>query len=99
MTRKDNTDRPLRPPLHPLIVFAIAIVLPGIGQVINNTPTRGFAMVSFMLLLGWVTFYTTTPEHSFLGRYAGGLFIYSISVVDAYRWARYRWEYFKSTPK
>ncbi len=81
--------------MHPYLVLVLAIVLPGIGQVINNTPLRGLAMVSFMILLGWVTYYTTTPDHSFIGRYAGGLFIYAVSIMDAYRWARYRWEFFK----
>lgn len=99
MTQTDKPDRRLRPPLHPVVVFLTAIVLPGMGQVINNTPARGLAMVSFMVLLGWVTYYTTTPEQSFLGRYAGGIFVYSISVVDAYRWARYRWEFFRKTQK
>jgi len=47
-------------------------------------------MVLFMLILGWVTLYTTTPEHSFVGQYAGGFFVYAISLMDAYRFARVR---------
>lgn len=47
-----------------------------------------------MLLLGWVTFHLTTPEHTLVGRYAGGLFVYAISITDAYKWARLRWEQF-----
>ncbi len=83
-----------KPPLHPYWVLLIAILLPGVGQVVNNTPARGMVMVFFMLSLGWITWHLTTPDHSFAGRYAGGLFIYAISVMDAYRWARYRWEFF-----
>jgi hypothetical protein len=77
-------------PLNPYLVLAAAIVLPGIGQVLNETPRRGLVMVLFMLILGWVTLYTTTPDHSFVGRYAGGFFVYAISVMDAYRFARIR---------
>lgn len=97
MAETTKTDESLKKTraIHPYIVLAIALVLPGVGQVINNTPVRGMAMVLFMILLGWVTYYTTTPEHSFMGRYAGGLFIYAISVMDAYRWARHRWEFLK----
>ncbi len=84
---------------HPHIILIIAVLLPGVGQVLNNTPGRGMLMICFMIMLGMVTFYTTTPEHSFLGRFAGGLFIYALSIMDAYRWARYRWEYFKSRDK
>lgn len=83
-----------KPPLHPYWVLLIAILLPGVGQVVNNTPARGMMMVFFILSLGWITWHLTTPEHSFAGRYAGALFIYAISVMDAYRWARYRWEFF-----
>jgi hypothetical protein len=52
-------------------------------------------MVFFMLTLGIVSYELTTPQHFFLGRYASGLFVYAISVMDAYQWARYRWEYFR----
>lgn len=72
---------------RPLLVLGSAILLPGSGQVINRTPVRGLVFVFYMLLLGVITYQLTTPEHSFLGRYAGGLFIYAISVVDAYTWA------------
>lgn len=91
----DKTAKPAKPPLNPYLVLLLAIVLPGSGQVVNGTPRRGLVMVSFMILLGWVTYYTTTPDHSFLGRYAGGLFVYAISVLDAYRFARIRTEVFK----
>lgn len=89
-----------RPPrlLHPYWVILIAILLPGVGQVFNNMALRGITLLFFMIILGWATFHTTTPDHSFLGRYAGGLLIYAISVLDAYRWARYRWEHFRKRP-
>lgn len=75
---------------QPVLVLAVAIVLPGVGQVINRMPLRGLVFVFYIVLLGTVTFHLTTPEHSFLGRYAGGLFIYAISILDAYTWAAYR---------
>ena len=90
-----DTAKPLRPPLNPWLVLGIAMALPGMGQVVNGTPVRGLMMLFFMLLLGLFTFLTTTPEHSFLGRYAGGLFVYAIALMDAYRWARYRHELFR----
>lgn len=90
-----DADTPPKPPLHPRLVLCIAIFLPGVGQVVNGTPARGLVMLFFMGLLGIFTFLTTTPEHSFLGRYSGGLFVYAIAVMDAYRWARYRYELFR----
>jgi len=96
MTQADGgkAAAPVKPPLRPRLVLAIALLLPGVGQVVNGTPLRGLTMLFFMGLLGLFTFLTTTPEHSFLGRYAGGLFVYAIASIDAYRWARYRHELF-----
>ena len=76
--------------LHPLLVLAVAIVLPGMGQVLNGMLVRAWVMLFFALSLGVVTYHLTTPEHSFVGRHAGGFFIYAIMVMDAYLWARYR---------
>ena len=35
---------------------------------------------------------------SIVGRYAGGFFIYAVAIMDAYRWAKVRWEIFHHTP-
>ena len=51
---------------------------------------RVLVMVVFVLTLGVITYQLTTPAHSFVGRHAGGLFVYAIMVLDAYAWARYR---------
>jgi hypothetical protein len=80
----------LAPPLHPYLVLAAAIILPAAGQVLNRTPKRALIMIFFMLSLGMVTYQLTPPERSFVGRHAGGVFVYAIAVLDAYRWARYR---------
>jgi hypothetical protein len=45
----------------------------------------------FMIMMGLITWHLTTPQQSYVGRLAGGLFIYAISIVDAYRIARLRW--------
>ena len=92
--RPQNPAAPVRPPLHPLWVLLIAVLLPGVGQVVNNTPNRGIMFLFFIMSLGWVTMHLSSPDASFIGRYAGGFFIYAISIMDAYRWARYRWAFF-----
>lgn len=70
---------------HPLVVLGVAIVLPGVGHVLNRTPVRGLMFVFYMILLGMITYQLSTPEQSVLGRFAGGFFIYAISIMDAYR--------------
>jgi len=82
-------------PSHPYWVLCVAVVLPGMGQVLNNSPIRGLTMVFFMLVLGVVTFQLASPEVSIIGKFAGGLFIYALSVMDAYLWAKLRWETWK----
>ncbi len=84
-----------KPPFHPYVVLGVSMILPGMGQVLNNTPARGLFMVFFMLVGAWICFNTTTPQHSFLGRYAGGWFVYAISILDAYRFARVRYEIYR----
>ena len=84
----------IKPPLAPKWVLLIAIILPGMGQVINNTPLKGLVMVSFMIILGLITFNLAQPHVSMVGKLAGGIFIYALSMMDAYYWAKYRWEMF-----
>ena len=82
-------------PLNPRIVLALSIVLPGSGHVAIGQVQRGLCFVLFAILLMMVTYLTTTPDHSFIGRHAGGLFVWALSVTDAYRLARIRQEAFR----
>ncbi|WP_295559235.1 hypothetical protein [uncultured Hyphomicrobium sp.] len=81
-----------RAPIHPYTVLALAILLPGVGHVAVGQPQRGFGFAFFALLLALVSWHTTTPEHSFVGRSAMGLFVWALSIPDAYRIARLRYE-------
>jgi len=89
-----NNNR-LQRPMAPKWVLFIAILLPGMGQVVNNTPQRGFFMACFMIILGLITFNLALPHISMVGKLSGGIFIYALSVMDAYYWAKYRMELFK----
>jgi TM2 domain-containing membrane protein YozV len=82
-------DRPLP---HPYLVLAAALLLPGCGQVLNRQPVRGLIYLFFIILFGTLTFLSAGPGVSLVGRLAGGIFIYALSIPDAYRTARLRWE-------
>jgi hypothetical protein len=58
-------------PYHPYLVLAVAIALPGMGQVLNRHPVRGLIFVFFIVLLGAFTLKTAAPEISFIGKYSG----------------------------
>ena len=77
-------------PFNPYLVLAVAIVLPGVGQVMNRQPLRGLIFVFFTVLLGAFTLKTAAPEVSFVGKMAGGLFVWAMAVLDAYKTARIR---------
>ena len=81
----------LKRPPPPYLVLAVAIALPGCGQVLNRQPKRGLIFVFFILLLGAFTLNTAAPETSWIGKLAGGLFIWAMSIPDAYRTARLRY--------
>ena len=83
---------PDRRPMHPLLVLALAIILPGSGQVFNREPWRGLIFLFFMFLLGGFTLITAAPDVSIVGKLAGGLFVYAISIFDAYKKAKIRYE-------
>jgi hypothetical protein len=78
------------------MVLAVALVLPGCGQVMNRQPARGLAFLFFMLLLGSMTLLTADPSVSPVGKLAGGVFVYAMALFDAYRTARLRWEIWRS---
>jgi len=84
-----------RRPIHPGLVLLAAILLPGFGQTLCGFRYRGLAMQMFMIVLGLITWHLTTPQQSLVGRLAGGLFIYAISIMDAYRLAKLRWDAFR----
>jgi hypothetical protein len=79
-----------RPP-HPLLVLGVALVLPGVGQVVNGQPRRGLVFAFYTVLLAVITYLVAPPAATAIGRVAGGVFVYALSVLDAYRVAAIRW--------
>ena len=79
-------------PLHPRLVLLAATILPGSGQVLNRQPIRGLTFVFFIVLLGAFTLKTAAPEVSLVGKLAGGLFVWALAMMDAYKTARVRVE-------
>lgn len=37
------------------------------------------------LLLAWVRYHLTTPEHSYVGRYSGGFMIHAIALMETWQ--------------
>ncbi|MCZ7661517.1 MAG: hypothetical protein M5U22_00490 [Thermoleophilia bacterium] len=86
---------PARKPYPVWLVTAAAFVLPGAGQVLNGDPIRGITMQFFIMFLAFITYMVTSPDISIFGRFAGGVFVYLFSVLDANTIAKKRaraWE-------
>lgn len=81
----------MKTPPNPYLVLAVAIVLPGVGQVLNRQPVRGLFFVFFIILLSAFTLKTADPSVSFVGKISGGLFVWAMAILDAYKVARVRW--------
>jgi hypothetical protein len=82
---------PARAPLHPYLVLLIAAVAPGSGHWAVGVIQRGVMFAWFMFVLGWISWRLTGPEISPIGKLSGGLLVYAVSILDAYRIARFRW--------
>lgn len=78
-------------PINPYVVLTLAVLLPGVGHVAAGRPLRGLSFAFFTMLLGFITLQVAPPETSFIGRHAGGLFVWAVSIPDAYRIARLRY--------
>jgi len=79
-------------PINPYLVLALAVLAPGAGHVAVGAQMRGLGFAFFSLLLALLCWHTTSADTSFIGRAAGGLFVWALSIPDAYRIARIRYE-------
>ncbi len=77
-------------PANPYLVLA-ASIFPACGHVMLGLAGRGLQFLFFMVILAWVTTKFAPADASFVGRHAGGVLIYALSIVDAYRIARIRY--------
>jgi hypothetical protein len=82
-------------PIHPYIVLALAILLPGAGHVLCGRSRRGLTLQLFMICLAFITWQLSSPQRGLVGRLAGGLFAYALSIPEAYRLARMRWALYR----
>ncbi len=68
----------------PVLVLAASLI-PGAGHVLLGQAPRGLVFIFFMTILGWISLKLMPETASFVGRHIGGVFIWGMSIIDAYR--------------
>lgn len=91
----ENEDSMTPAPRNPYHVLLAALLLPGYGHVLQGRAPRGLMFLFFMIILGWASMRFMPEGVSFFGRHIGGIFVYGLSVLDAYKWSRVKWEVWK----
>ena len=61
------------------------MVIPAAGHLLLGRPMRGFIMLLWMFVMGFITYKLTNENISFIGRFSGGFAIYVLSVLDVHR--------------
>jgi hypothetical protein len=92
MGREENMTPAPRNPYHILLA---SIILPGSGHVWQGRAPRGLMFLFFTIILGWASTHVMPENATFVGRHIGGIFIYGMSIIDAYKWSRVKWETWK----
>lgn len=82
-------------PPNPYLVLLAAGILPGAGHVWQGRAPRGLMFLFFTVILGWASTHVMPENATFVGRHIGGIFIYGMSIIDAYKWSRVKWETWK----
>lgn len=76
--------------LHPKLVLALSLLAPGAGHIALGRVRRGLGIALFTLFFAALTWKLCPPDRSLVGRTAAGLFVWALSVPDAYRSALLR---------
>jgi hypothetical protein len=67
------------------MLILAASLIPGAGHVWLGQAQRGLMFLFFMVILGWISTKIMPDTASFIGRHIGGVFIWGMSIIDAWR--------------
>jgi len=71
-----------------MAVVLLSMVMPCSGYVLLGKSVRGLMMLMWMFMFGYITYKLTSVNISLIGRLSGGLGVWTISVVEAYKMAQ-----------
>jgi hypothetical protein len=71
--------------MHPKVVLLLACLAPGAGHLALGRWNRGLGFALFAAFFAALTWKFAPPDRSLIGHAAGGLFVWAISIPDAYK--------------
>ncbi len=74
---------------NPYLVLFASLIIPGSGHVWLGVPKRGLQFLFFIVVLIWAG-NKALPDASWIIRNIGGIFVYGLCALDAYRIAKVR---------
>jgi hypothetical protein len=77
-------------PASPYLILLSSLIVPGSGHVWLGLAQRGLTFLFFTVVFAWLSTKLMPETSSFIGRHIGGLFMYGLCALDAYKAARVR---------
>jgi len=73
-----------------IAIFLASVIIPGSGFVLLGKPLRGLMYVVWILFFGILTYKYSSPNISLIGRFAGGIAVWALSLVELQRLLKIR---------
>ncbi|MCX8254395.1 MAG: hypothetical protein OTI36_10475 [Beijerinckiaceae bacterium] len=71
--------------MHPKLVLLLACLAPGLGHAALGRWSRAVGFAAFTQFFAALTWKLAPHDRSLVGRTAAGLFVWALSIPDAYR--------------
>lgn len=72
------------------MLMLLTMMVPGSGYVFLGKATRGLMMLMWMFVFAFITYHLTDESISFAGRMSGGFAVWTLSVMEVYRFGKKR---------
>jgi len=68
----------------------LTMMIPGSGYVFLGKVKRGLMMLMWIFVFAFITYHLTDDSISFVGRMSGGFAVWTLSIMEVYRFGKKR---------
>lgn len=72
------------------MLMLLAMMIPSSGYVFLGKSMRGLMMLMWMFVFAFITWHLTDESISFVGRMSGGFAVWTLSIMEVYRFGKRR---------